>query len=170
MNAALRTNLVRAALLASGAAAGAGGSFALTPAAREPLAIALGDTVSIRFSIKTDSVLAAVGNSNVVGRRCGASAIYLRVWRGPVQRFADTLPATVPCAPAPTLAYVDTVYSVCMRPSPDSMAKYAVNAETTVAPALVPCLIAEGTRDSAPVPRQAHPVAYKRLTPHYLVK
>ena len=90
--------------LAAGLAGGAGITSALSSGARESITLALTDTVTPRFSVKTDTVLGVVGNS-IVPRHCGTGSIYLRVWHGTTQLSADTVTAVVSCAlPPDTLA------------------------------------------------------------------
>jgi hypothetical protein len=122
----VRTALV---LVGGGAAAGAGSAIARrTAGVHETITIAVGDSITPRFSVRTDSVLTVVG-SRIVARRCGQSAIYLRTWRGAVALSADTITATVACAPPPPAA-VDSV-GVCFIP-PDSAVKYGIDGSKTL--------------------------------------
>jgi len=101
VNIALRTMLVRGALVATGGIAGAGGAVALqTTGARETITLAVGDTITPRHTVKTDSILEVVSTpagQRIVAKRCGSSFIYLRTWRGLTQLSADTITAIVPC-------------------------------------------------------------------------
>ena len=72
--------------------------------ARETITAHVGDTITPRFSILTDSILRVSGTSIVV-RACGTSRIFLRTWQRAAPLTADTVTVTVPCASP----YVDTV-------------------------------------------------------------
>jgi hypothetical protein len=113
--------------LAAGAAAGGGATALMSSGARESIAIARGDSLQIRFSIKTDTVLKVVG-SKVVAAACGSSFLYLRTWRGLEQLSADTVSVTVQCAPSrDSVASVD----VCFIPT-DSALKYHIDASKSL--------------------------------------
>jgi len=136
MNALLRTTLVRSAFVASGVVAGAGGTVALSSGAHEAIRIAKGDTVSVKFSIKTDTVLKALGGARIVGRSCGNSFVYLRIWHGTVQISADSVATEVSCGTVP----VDTIkpdttpvstLDACFIPT-DSAAKYGIRGDVTL--------------------------------------
>jgi hypothetical protein len=104
--------------------------------ARENITLTVGDSVNPRFSIKTDTVLAAIGNSTIVARHCGTSSIFLRVWRGVKQLSADTITATVTCptSPVDTTPKPDTLMAavgVCFI-SPDSATKYGIRGDRSL--------------------------------------
>ena len=119
MNALLRTALVRSAFVASGAVAGAGGTYAVTSGAHEEIVVALGDSLTPRFSVKTDSILKVAGN-RIVGNRCGESFIFLRLYKGAFQVTADSIKTRV-CGDI-TPPKVDIV-TVCFSPV-DPLQKY----------------------------------------------
>lgn len=101
--------------------------------AHESITLAIGDTIVPRFSIRTDSVLRAPGGGNIVVRACGQSAIYLRTYKGPLQRSADTVDVTVPCAPpADTLTPIASI-TVCFLPA-DTAAKYGLRGDISPSP------------------------------------
>lgn len=119
MNAVLRTALVRSAFVASGAVAGAGGTYAVTSGAHESIVMAIGDSLTPRFSVKTDTVLKVVGNK-IVANKCGKSFIFLRNFHGAVQLTADTVDVQV-CGDV-TPPKVNIVF-VCFSPV-ESLQKY----------------------------------------------
>lgn len=106
----------------AGAGAGAAGWSVYSGGAHESLTLAIGDTITPRFSIATDSVLKAPGGGIVVVRACGTSKIFLRNYQRQTQRTADTVDVTVPCAVKDTA--VATV-GVCIA-NGDSAAKYGI--------------------------------------------
>lgn len=123
-------SIIAAAALSSGI------TFVATHGAHESIQVAVGDTIAPRFSIRTDSILKVAGTS-IVANRCGSSFIFLRTWKGVGQLSADTVAVDVVCTPS--LSTVASI-TVCLHPDSVAFAKYKVNADTGIDPALVPCL------------------------------
>lgn len=128
MNVLVKRALSLGAPALVGGGAGVAATVAATSGAHEAITIAIGDTLTPRFSVKTDTVLRVVGAS-IVAARCGTSNIFLRNWQGTTQRSADTVDVTIPCAPpADTLTPVASV-DVCFA-NPDSAAAYGIHGDT----------------------------------------
>lgn len=110
---------------------------------RESVIIQLGDTLAPRFSVRTDSVLKVVG-TRIVGAKCGDGVLYLRTQQRTTYVTGDTINihvACVPTVPPPPPPPQKGTLTVCLRPDPDSMAKYHVTSgDTTIDDKLVPCL------------------------------
>lgn len=132
---------MRAAFVVTGAAAGVGGTYAVTSGAHEAITFALGDSIQPRFFVRTDTVLKVVGNQ-IVAAKCGPSMIFLRTYHKGAQLTADSIAVNVPCAATPrdtTVVPLDTTTAsvvACTIP-PDSATKYHISGDTTGDPALV---------------------------------
>lgn len=70
------------------------GGVRSAPPAREVVSLRIGDTLSPRYAVRTDTVL-GVGPGVVVAKKCGASKVFLRLWRGNTAISNDTVDVTV---------------------------------------------------------------------------
>ena len=120
-----------------GASAGVVGKTMLGTGVHESIVLAIGDTITPRFSVTTDTVL-RVSGSNVIAAHCGSSHIYLRTWQHIIQRSADTVDVSIPCAesPVPDTRTVASV-EICFMPT-DSATKYHLSADTSMDRAKIP--------------------------------
>lgn len=76
--------------------------------ARETITVGLGDTITPKFSILTDTTLGVVG-TRIVAKRCGVGMVFLRNWKGGTQLSADTVTVNVLCINNSTGQHVDTI-------------------------------------------------------------
>ena len=127
--------LVAAAALALGAGAVAVASNG----ARESIAVVVGDTITPRFAVRTDTVLRVVG-TKILAAKCGQGMIYLRTAKLGNYISADSITVDVSGCGGGTTPPSGASITVCLHSDPDSIAKYHVRGDTTVDPKLIPCL------------------------------
>lgn len=64
---------------------------------RQSIELPLGDTLDLRYAIRTDTVLRVTGN-RIAPAHCGKSMVFFRTVIGTLVKSSDTVDVTVPCA------------------------------------------------------------------------
>lgn len=98
--------------------------------ARQSLTVNMGDTITPRFTVRTDSVLEIVG-PNIFPRHCGTGRIFLQTLRGSRVVIADTVTVTVKNCIAKL--------EVCLFPDTAILNKYHFRGDTAADPKLIKC-------------------------------
>jgi hypothetical protein len=114
-----------------------GASIVLNHGVNESISLNVNDTISPRFSFHTDTTILKLSGNNIVVSGCGISQVYLRLFQHSIQITADTIIVNIPCTITPTkIASI----SICLHPDTSALHRYNVSSDTSIDPALVPCL------------------------------
>jgi hypothetical protein len=84
-------------------------------AQQQTITVAKGDTLALKFTITTDTLLRAIGGTKILASKCsGLGHIFFRVWKGVQILQADTVNVFVPCAGQASAASIGICF---LRPS-----------------------------------------------------